>query len=61
MRDQFGDGRFAAGERAVDALAGKQQRSLDLPGAAEGQQRLAQRFVAVEAAETVQRCDPEGF
>ena len=41
MGDEFGNRRFAAGDRAVYALAGEQQRPLDVAGTAEGGERLA--------------------
>ena len=59
MGDQFGDRRLAAGDRAVDAFAGEQQRALDAAPAAEGGERRAQLLEAVEPAEAVERRDAE--
>ena len=58
---KFGDRRLAAGDRAVDALAGEQQRALDAAAAAEGGKRRAQLFAAVEPHEAVERRDAEGL
>ena len=60
MRDEFGDRRRTAGDGAVDAFAGDQQRALDAATAAEGGERRAQLLVAVEPRETVERRDAKG-
>ena len=60
MSDEFGDRSLAAGDRAVDALARQEQRALDAAGAAEGGERRAQLFMAVEPHEAVERRDAEG-
>ncbi len=59
MGDQFGDRRVAAGDRAVDAFAGEEQRALDAAPAAEGGKRRAQLLEAVEPHEAVERRDAE--
>ena len=60
MGDQLGDRRLAAGDRAVDAFAGEEQRALDAAPAAEGGERRAQLFAVVEPHEAVERRDAEG-
>jgi hypothetical protein len=59
MIDERGDSRFAAGDRAVNALMRQKQRAFDTASAAEGGERRTQHLEVIEPGKSVERGDAE--